>query len=171
MKFVFRGLVVVTVLLWQASAQAITVLNTDGSWNQISDTRYSVTVSEQSILKFTEGGTPGNRFLFTILLGISGTTFAQVATSEVPVAASPDVGSDFAAAFANSAFSSATFAIGPGVYEIQVGSLSITPPGVGAIALAPIPEPRTWTTLALGLGALGWVARPRRALRQSTLRL
>lgn len=54
-----------------------------------------------------------------------------------------------------------------GIYGIDLGSGAATLIGsyngtLSGLTLAPVPEPGTWATLAMGLGALGFIARRRR---------
>ena len=54
-----------------------------------------------------------------------------------------------------------------GIYGIDLGSGAATLMGIyngtlSGLTLAPVPEPGTWATLAMGLGALGFIARRRR---------
>jgi hypothetical protein len=54
-----------------------------------------------------------------------------------------------------------------GIYGIDLGSGAATLIGgyngtLSGLTLAPVPEPGTWATLAVGLGALGFIARNRR---------
>jgi hypothetical protein len=134
------------------------------------DFTFSIGPGVTALLTVVDAGFAGDVFAITNLGAPSGTT------SAVPVGVFPDgsdVGTDFDAALANAAFSRGVFGLGPGSYRIS-GRLtqSVTFAGepldatVGAVRLAiaaPVPEPSTVALLLAGLGAVGAMARRRRA--------
>jgi hypothetical protein len=66
------------------------------------------------------------------------------------------------AAYKNPAFSSRTWILGPGSYDIT--GIAVASPigyGQGAVALGAVPEPATWAMFILGVGMLGFAARRR----------
>lgn len=135
-------------------------LPNDGSWTPFDSATTSVLLDlpRSAEIRLVDAGTPGDRFLVTVLLGASGPTFLQVPSTEADPDPTLNVGLDYDAAFANTAFSAAVFELGAGLWELQLGSLGTVPgEGYGAIAvqLAPIPEPATIAMLLVGAAATG----------------
>lgn len=135
-------------------------LPNDGSWTPFDGATPSVLLDlpRSAEIRLVDAGTPGDRFLVTVLLGASGPTFLQVPGSEVEPDPTLNVGFDYDAAFANTAFSATVFELGAGEWELQLGTLGRVPgEGYGAIAvlLAPIPEPATIAMLMMGAVATG----------------
>ena len=146
-------------------------LPNDGSWTPFDDSTTSLLLDlpRPAEIRIVDAGTPGDRFLLTVLLGASGPTFLQVPSSEVDPDPSLDIGLDYDAAFSNTAFSAAVFELGVGVWELQLGTLATVPgEGYGAIAVlpAPIPEPATTAMLVVGVIATGACVRRRGSSRR-----
>lgn len=144
-------------------------LPTDGSWTPFDSSTSSLLVDLPGLaeVRIVDAGTPGDRYLLTVLRGVAGVTFRQVPTSEVDPDPLLDIGTDYDAAYLNTAFSAASFELGAGQWELQLGRLTVNPgEGFGAISvlLAPIPEPGTSAMLLAGLLATGLLARRRRSM-------
>jgi hypothetical protein len=140
-----------------------------------------------AILDFTFVVGAGLHGLLTVVdAGFAGDVFAVTnfgsvigSTSPVPVGTfegANNVGTDFAAALADSSFSRGLFSLAPGAYRIS-GRLtqSLTLGGdpldatVGAVRLdvaAPVPEPSSFALLLAGLGVAGMLARRRQDKRR-----
>jgi hypothetical protein len=137
-------------------------------WIDIADgsaLTFTFTIAAPALLRVVDAGFAGDRFNVTV----NGASFATSAVPAGTLAASPNAGLNFDAAWANPAFSQGAWLLSaPGLYTVT-GSLlqSVTNAGaplnstVGALMLAPVPEPTTWMLLLAGLGVIGVVARRR----------
>lgn len=126
---------------------------------------FSFTLSAPATLRVVDAGFAGDTFS----LSINGAAFATSAVPVGHVATSPNAGLDFDAAWNNASFSRGTFLLSsPGTYTVT-GSLlqSVGFDGealnatVGAVMLAPVPEPTTYVLMLAGLGLLAVGARRR----------
>lgn len=124
---------------------------------------FTVPADQAVVLNVVDGGFAGDRFTFLV----NGT---PVVTSAVANSYPASVGTDFDAAFASGAYSKSSLVLGAGTYVVtgtlstsaldDAGSaLNVT---VGALQLAPVPEPEAVVSLLAGLAVLG-ALRHRRA--------
>lgn len=116
---------------------------------------FSFTLTKATYLTVVDGYFDGDQFqIFNkgVSLGVTST----------PTFDGQYIGDDWAAALKNSAFSSRSWLLGPGTYDIT-GIAKVSPFGLGegAIGLNMVPEPATWAMLILGLGMIGFAARRR----------
>lgn len=126
---------------------------------------FSFTINAPTWLRVVDGGYAGDRFNVTI----NGASFATSAVAAGSVGSTPSLGLNFDAAWANPAFSQGSWLLStPGSYTVT-GSLlqsvqfngSALNATVGAVMLAPVPEPGTWVLMLGGLGVLGLALRRR----------
>lgn len=127
----------------------------DGTWTPFdgNTTAFVLELPGPGEIRVVDGGTPGDRYLLTVLKGVAGFTFLQVATSDAETDPSLNVGSDYDAAFANTAFSAAVFELAAGAWEIQLGTLGSVPgEGMGAISVhvPVVPEPGAAAMMVVG---------------------
>jgi hypothetical protein len=159
-----------------AHAQVVDTLTVNGGWNVFyflapassgddpsfqdingEDITYDFTLNYTDKLYVTDGYWDGDQFDVTI----NGVDQGPTST---PVTDGTYVGDDWWAAVGNPEFSSAVYTLGPGSYSVT-GVVIQSPYGSGAGAInltGAVPEPSTWATMLLGIGALGLFARRRR---------
>ncbi len=130
---------------------------------------FTIAPGSTASLTVVDGGFAGDTFRVTNLGSLLGST-SSVAQTRYDTA--PDIGLDFEAALANSAFSRATFALDAGNYRIsgaldQSVLLDSTPLNatVGAVRLtvSAVPEPSTVAMMLAGLGMVASLVRRRRS--------
>ena len=173
MRSLYNGLAAAAVLaiVTAAPAHAVVVPITEGGgWNTFlfgdvgSDFQdvngdaidFTFSLTRSDILRVTDGFFDGDQF-DVIINGVD-----QGPTS-TPTFTGSYEGADWTAAFSNPTYSSASYILGPGNYDVT-GFVLLSPffAGQGALAVGGIPEPSTWITMILGLGAVGSGLRRRR---------
>lgn len=161
--------------------------STDGSWNSFDVESVIAASGGVEWIDLADGS--ALRYLFTVPSGFSamltvvdggfgGDTFSVYSgsdllgvTSPVPLTdfdSAPSIGTAFDAALNNPAFSSASFALGPGSYAIRgllVQSVQFAGADlnatIGAISVTLVPEPGTVAMLMAGVALVGAAARKR----------
>lgn len=140
-----------------------------GTWIDLDGTplSFSFTLSESAELRVVDAGFAGDRFaVFVPTLGQNGTSIVP----QTDVEAAANIGLDFDAAWADGGvnFSRLSLVLGPGEYTVSGQLLQSALLGgqplnatVGAIALAPVPEPASVATLLTGLLLIASVLRGR----------
>jgi len=183
-----RALLAACALVATASSHAVNLAG-DGQWLAFDVDELSAVSGGLEWIDVGDGGTPltleftidaGFFGVMTVVdAGFAGDRFrvfngASVLGETSPAQGSyPDsLGLDFDGALADSRYSRSQFVFGAGTYGIT-GALveSVTLDGlplnatVGGVRLevSPVPEPATWATLVLGLGALGASLRRRQS--------
>lgn len=127
---------------------------------------FSFTIATPTVLRVVDAGFAGDTFN----VSINGSAFQTSSVATVAYESNPaSTFNDFDAAWADASYSRGSFLLStPGTYTVT-GSLlqSVSFAGaplnatIGAVMLAPVPEPTTWALLLAGLGALGFAARRR----------
>lgn len=112
-----------------------------------SDT-FEFTLTESAVFKVTDAYLSGDQFAVYNFGSLLGLTSAPTTTGD-------SIGGDYDAAFADPRWSSASFVLGAGSYQIT-GLATLSPFGTGgaAVQLAPVPEPETYAMLGAGVAAL-----------------
>ena len=116
---------------------------------------FSFTLTSATRLTVVDGFWDGDQFqIFNngVSLGLTST----------PTFDGQYIGDNWSEALNNPAFSSGSWELGPGTYDIT--GVAVQSPfgnGEGAIALGAVPEPATWAMLILGIGMIGFAARRR----------
>ena len=179
--------IVLTLAAAPAARAADTALAADGQWNA-----FAVDGLLNPSLAWIDDAGDALNYTFTIAAGTIGTLDVVDAvfagdtygvtnfgsalglTSAVPLAdigSAADLGLDYDAAFADGAFSHASYQLMAGTYRIGgylAQSLLIDGQRLDATAgalrlnVAPVPEPSTYALMAAGLLAIGYLARRRR---------
>lgn len=120
--------------------------------------QFSFTLAAPAELRVVDAGFAGDVFLVRLNGGLSDQVTSVVPSTDVATAA--NVGLDFDAAWADGGanFSRAALLLGPGSYVVEGYLLQTVQDGgtpllatVGAVALAPVPEPASVATLLAGL--------------------
>jgi hypothetical protein len=139
-------------------------------WIDISDgslLSFSFSIATPTWLRVVDAGYAGDSFN----VQVNGQTWSTSDVGGGSVGSAPNVGVNFDAAWANPAYSRGAWLLSaPGDYTVT-GSLlhSVGLDGtplnatVGAVMLAPVPEPAAWALMLAGLAAVGVVARRRRS--------
>jgi hypothetical protein len=126
---------------------------------------FSFTIAVPSVLRVVDAGFAGDSFR----VSINGSALQTSAVPPVAYESNPASTIDFDAAWADANYSRGSFVLSaPGTYTVT-GSLlqSVSLAGaplnatLGAVMLAPVPEPSTWALLLAGLGVIGFAARRR----------
>ena len=127
---------------------------------------FTFSIAAPAQLRVVDAGFAGDTFS----ISLNGAAYTTSAVAPVVYAQStPNVGLNFDAAWADPTYSRGTWLLSaPGTYTLT-GSLaqSVTDANgplnatVGAVMLAPVPEPTTWALLVAGLAVLGFAARRR----------
>ena len=118
---------------------------------------FTFTLTSSAILTVADGWWDGDQFTVT-------NNGVSIGNTSTPVFDGQYVGDSWYDALKNPAFSSRSWVLGPGAYDIS--GVAIQSPigyGEGGIALGAVPEPATWALLILGLGMIGFAARRRAA--------
>jgi hypothetical protein len=154
-------------LLVAMPASATTVLSVGGGWSGFSfggvgsswSDDFSFTLTGTAELRVTDAFLSGDQFKVT-LNGVDYNTSAPGSTGD-------DISSNYDGAFADSRWSSRSWTLGPGNYTVS-GTTLLSPFGAGGAAIelvsSAVPEPTTWALMIMGFGAVGVVARRRRAM-------
>lgn len=126
---------------------------------------FSFTISAPTVLRVVDAGFAGDSFN----VSVNGNLLQTSSVAAVAYESNPAATTDFDAAWADSSYSRGSFLLtAPGSYTVT-GSLlqSVSLAGaplnatLGAVMLAPVPEPTTWALLLAGLGVIGFAARRR----------
>ncbi len=131
---------------------------------------FTFTLISDAILRVVDGGWSGDRFQVNsngLLLG-----FTSPALNNTSVPALPPTQAGFDAAWTDTNFSKASFLLAAGTYNItgvlnesaSFDGLSPLIATVGAVMLAPVPEPTNAILLLAGLGVIAARIRTRRAV-------
>ncbi len=122
---------------------------------------FSITLGAPAYLRVVDSGFAGDVFSVTRNGNPLGVTSAATDTFALGLARGTTQ-ADFDAAFADDRFSRGSFLLGAGTHDISGLLRSTTAPfnaTVGALQLAPVPEPGGWALLLAGLGLIGAIAR------------
>lgn len=134
-------------------------------FNDGSALSFTFTIATPMELRVVDAGLAGDSFN----VSINGSADTTSAVPSVIYSNSLVATTDFDAAWADANFSRGSFLLAaPGTYTVT-GSLlqSVSNLGaplnatLGAVMLAPVPEPTTWALLLAGLGVIGFAARRR----------
>lgn len=147
--------------LFAATAAQATTISVGSGWQYFSfggegsswsDT-FEFTLTESARLNVTDAYLSGDQFAVYLNGNLLGNTSAPGSTGD-------QIGGDYDAAFADSRWSSASFILGAGTYQVS-GTTLLSPFGSGgaALQLAPVPEPETYAMMGLGLAAVALARR------------
>ncbi|EHR69811.1 PEP-CTERM motif protein [Burkholderiales bacterium JOSHI_001] len=171
-----------------ASAQSTPLLSPSGDWSEFdvdellapadaplgwialdgSPLMFSFTLVGEAVLRVVDAGLPGDTF--RVLVNGAAQDTSAVPATDYASAINANIGTDFAAAWADGGqhFSRLALTLGPGSYAVSgllvqsVGldglPLNAT---VGAVSLTPVPEPASVATLLTGLLLITTVLRGR----------
>jgi hypothetical protein len=118
---------------------------------------FTFTLTSSAMLTVADGWWDGDQFTIT-------NNGVSIGNTSTPVFDGAYVGDNWYAGLKDPEFSSRSWVLGPGTYDIS--GVAIQSPfgyGEGGIALGAVPEPATWALLILGLGMIGFAARRRAA--------
>lgn len=130
---------------------------------------FDFTLTSAGTFQITDAFLDGDQFE----IFINGTSQGLTST---PLDDGQNIAGDYEAAFASSAFSHGSFALGPGTYSVTgvVAQNAAGTSGGGAAvrllgSVAAVPEPATWAMMMVGFAAIGGSMRHRRKSRQAAL--
>ncbi len=154
---------------WHAfDVDDLTSNSTGVEWIDIIDgsaLNFSFTLTSDAILRVVDGGGSGERFQVNSNGSPLGVTSAAVVNTSV--APLPPTQAAFDAAWADANFSKASYQLTAGTYSITgllSPSDSLLTSTVGAVMLAPVPEPTNAILLLAGLGVIAARIRARRVV-------